>query len=457
MLSATPRHGKVSRENCGPRNSRPFFSSAAPLLGAPARGEEKRREESREQKRAKKRHWEFTIPAEAQLNMDTESSNVALAVRTAADGDSGSSSGEDLMLPGPPQPQGAMSSTANAADKPDMGKPNAEGNAQRPNSRRARPRRASRASAGPKMRHAPGQLPQKFDFRTEDSPVPKAGRGKQSRDCSSATKCGIFHAIWSLFASIFRFLFWCGSRQRGSDAKEANARGRAGGLQAFLFDSADVAAAAFAPVPTRLFTGDTQRPQHSVLELENNQGRMVSSRTIEILAPNLPRVFVDGPYGAPAQAYIGYSVVMLVGAGIGVTPFISILRDLLHRLAKQCPHCRAVSDVPGMKIERAYFHWLIPYQSEASSFEPFLEELAEEDPRCILDLNIHITRDKPPVRKFVAFEAQLIRRSPSCCFSSAGMEDEHCTMIHLRVEPRSPLLRHARRMIVCASKVHMPF
>ncbi|CAE7678502.1 noxA, partial [Symbiodinium sp. KB8] len=29
---------------------------------------------------------------------------------------------------------------------------------------------------------------------------------------------------------------------------------------------------------------------------------------------------VDGPHAAPAQAYVGYSTVMLVGAGIGLTP-----------------------------------------------------------------------------------------------------------------------------------------
>ena len=43
-----------------------------------------------------------------------------------------------------------------------------------------------------------------------------------------------------------------------------------------------------------------------------------------------PRLFVDGPYGAPAQDYRNYDVLLLVGLGIGATPFISILRDLLN-------------------------------------------------------------------------------------------------------------------------------
>lgn len=45
---------------------------------------------------------------------------------------------------------------------------------------------------------------------------------------------------------------------------------------------------------------------------------------------SLPRLLVDGPYGAPAQDYRNYDVLLLVGLGIGATPFISILRDLLN-------------------------------------------------------------------------------------------------------------------------------
>lgn len=45
---------------------------------------------------------------------------------------------------------------------------------------------------------------------------------------------------------------------------------------------------------------------------------------------SLPRLNVDGPYGAPAQEYQNYDVLLLVGLGIGATPFISILRDLIN-------------------------------------------------------------------------------------------------------------------------------
>ena len=37
----------------------------------------------------------------------------------------------------------------------------------------------------------------------------------------------------------------------------------------------------------------------------------------------LPRVMVDGPFGSASEDFFKYETVLLVGAGIGVTPFAS--------------------------------------------------------------------------------------------------------------------------------------
>lgn len=52
------------------------------------------------------------------------------------------------------------------------------------------------------------------------------------------------------------------------------------------------------------------------------------------LKHSFPKLLIDGPYGAPAQDYWKYDVLLLVGLGIGATPFISILKDLLHNIVK---------------------------------------------------------------------------------------------------------------------------
>lgn len=43
------------------------------------------------------------------------------------------------------------------------------------------------------------------------------------------------------------------------------------------------------------------------------------------------RVAIDGPFGTASEDVFGYDVVMLVGAGIGVTPFASILKSVWYK------------------------------------------------------------------------------------------------------------------------------
>ena len=46
-----------------------------------------------------------------------------------------------------------------------------------------------------------------------------------------------------------------------------------------------------------------------------------------------PKVFIDGPFGEGHQDWFRYEVAVLVGGGIGVTPFASILKELVHRFS----------------------------------------------------------------------------------------------------------------------------
>ena len=53
-------------------------------------------------------------------------------------------------------------------------------------------------------------------------------------------------------------------------------------------------------------------------------------------------VFIDGPFGAPTAAYFRAQHAVLIGAGIGVTPFASILQSIMHRYQQArntCPKC----------------------------------------------------------------------------------------------------------------------
>lgn len=130
------------------------------------------------------------------------------------------------------------------------------------------------------------------------------------------------------------------------------------------------------------------------------------------------QVYVDGPFGAPAQNHKDYNVMILVGAGIGVTPFASVLNDILDSMKKnKCPHCqRSLNRDHGVK--KVYFYWTLRLRNEAVWFKHLLEEIAEEDTEGILDINIHVTS----IRKANDVRVALLRLAHEQVAQNEGVD-----------------------------------
>ncbi|XP_028759962.1 respiratory burst oxidase homolog protein E [Neltuma alba] len=125
-----------------------------------------------------------------------------------------------------------------------------------------------------------------------------------------------------------------------------------------------------------------------------------------------PKLLVDGPYGAPAQDYQSYDVLLLIGLGIGATPFISILKDLLNdtRIIEDQMESNTETTTSDEsynsftssnfmsggnkrthKTTNAYFYWVT---REAESFEWFkgvMNEVAELDLKDQIELHNYLT------------------------------------------------------------------
>lgn len=52
-------------------------------------------------------------------------------------------------------------------------------------------------------------------------------------------------------------------------------------------------------------------------------GKVVGTNTNHPKVVNLPRVMIDGPFGSASEDFLKFETVLLIGAGIGVTPFAS--------------------------------------------------------------------------------------------------------------------------------------
>lgn len=114
----------------------------------------------------------------------------------------------------------------------------------------------------------------------------------------------------------------------------------------------------------------------------------------------MPRLRIDGPYGAPAQDYKNYEVLLLVGLGIGATPLISILKDVLNNIKQQEEDLEEGEvESGGVKsnkkkpfaTKRAYFYWVTREQGSFEWFKGVMNEIEENDKEGVIELHNYCT------------------------------------------------------------------
>ncbi|XP_015077625.1 respiratory burst oxidase homolog protein D isoform X1 [Solanum pennellii] len=112
---------------------------------------------------------------------------------------------------------------------------------------------------------------------------------------------------------------------------------------------------------------------------------------------NYPKVLIDGPYGAPAQEYNEYEVLLLVGLGIGATPMISIVKDIVNNMKEEeYDHDLESTEQKkksgsGSNFKRVYFYWVTREQGSFDWFKGLMNELAEMDCAEIIEMHNYCT------------------------------------------------------------------
>ncbi|KAL7641495.1 UNVERIFIED_CONTAM: hypothetical protein RMT77_007366 [Armadillidium vulgare] len=115
-------------------------------------------------------------------------------------------------------------------------------------------------------------------------------------------------------------------------------------------------------------------------------------------------IYVDGPYGAPSSHIFRAQHAVLIGTGIGVTPFASILQSIMQRYLKArqtCPKCDHswISDIPHsvMNLRKVDFFWINRDQRSFEWFVNLLSQLEIEQAEQggflerFLDMHMYIT------------------------------------------------------------------
>ncbi|XP_061227071.1 NADPH oxidase 5 [Neopsephotus bourkii] len=119
--------------------------------------------------------------------------------------------------------------------------------------------------------------------------------------------------------------------------------------------------------------------------------------------PHLSQCYIDGPYGTPTRRIFTSEHAVLIGAGIGITPFASILQSIMYRYRRRkqsCPSCHYswCEDLRDeeMTLRKVDFIWINRDQKHFEWFVSLLTKLeleqAEQEPGGrFLEMHMYMT------------------------------------------------------------------
>ncbi|XP_031418173.2 dual oxidase 2 [Clupea harengus] len=95
-----------------------------------------------------------------------------------------------------------------------------------------------------------------------------------------------------------------------------------------------------------------------------------------------PKLYLDGPFGEGHQEWTDFEVSVLVGGGIGVTPFASILKDLVFKSSVKFK----------VQCKKVYFIWVTRTQKQFEWVSDIIREVEEADKQELVSVHIYITQ-----------------------------------------------------------------
>ena len=146
------------------------------------------------------------------------------------------------------------------------------------------------------------------------------------------------------------------------------------GLSRFYPDTSPPASPPESPPPSRLNPAGKARLA---------PGDMPAGSVAMEIGGKAVELYVDGPYGSASEDVFGFEVMILVGAGIGVTPFASILKTLAIQLKQ---------DRLETPLKQVAFYWVCRDETEFESFRGLLVDIVNDHAlRQIFSINTYIT------------------------------------------------------------------
>lgn len=127
-----------------------------------------------------------------------------------------------------------------------------------------------------------------------------------------------------------------------------------------------------------------------------------------------PRIRIEGPFGGGNQDWYKYEVAVMIGGGIGVTPYASILNDLVFGTS--------TNRYSGVAYRKVYFIWICPSHRNFEWFIDVLREVESRDVTNVLEMHIFITQF---FHKFDLRTTMLVSVRLVCCCKASASQLSH--------------------------------
>ncbi|XP_074294229.1 ferric reduction oxidase 4-like [Silene latifolia] len=125
------------------------------------------------------------------------------------------------------------------------------------------------------------------------------------------------------------------------------------------------------------------------LSIAFNSGGSWTTKIHKELSSSLDRleVSVEGPYGPASTSFLEHESLVLIAGGSGITPYISIIREIIHRSNTQKGHVPRVQLICAFKhaSDLTMLDLLLPVDSTASDLS-----------KIKLEIQVYITRENEP-------------------------------------------------------------
>jgi len=146
---------------------------------------------------------------------------------------------------------------------------------------------------------------------------------------------------------------------------------------------------------------------------------------------DLPLLVLDGPYMAPTQSAMFQKVIVAIGAGVGITPFLSLMSTIISSYETKDGH--------GLKLQEAHFYWMTRNPDELLFGRKLFQKVVNHPKlREKVFFHLHLTRPEPDKNSAALLFREAVRRQSEVDRAAFFSEIKGIDFRHIVVGPQVP-------------------